>query len=100
MSEKQIQIIKVDTPISVKSSFEMEKDQIQLIFDYLAKFSIFTEDVSQQLEKIPDMVDESLNKINFDTHECFEGQRNRIEKIEIKTTEQETQINNLLKDVK
>jgi hypothetical protein len=53
----------------------------------LAKFSIFTEDVSQQLEKIPDMVDESLNKINFDTHGCFEGQRNRIEKIETKTIE-------------
>ena len=73
MSERQIQIVKVDTPISVKSSFEMEKDQIQLIFDYLAKFSIFTEDVSQQLEKIPDMVDESLNNIDFDTHKCFEG---------------------------
>lgn len=87
MSAKEIQIVKVETPLSVKSSFEMEKDQIQLIFDYLAKFSIFSEDVSQQLEKIPDMVNESLNNINFDDHKCFEGQRMRIEKIETKTSD-------------
>ena len=87
MSAKEIQIVKVETPLSVKSSFEMEKDQIQLIFDYLAKFSIFTEDVSQQLEKIPEIVDESLNNLNFDDHKCFEGQRMRIDKIEKKSSE-------------